>query len=74
MTAHEPQVSSWTCLGCGTAWPCAIRRAELLAEYAESPVSLAMMLGAALVRATGDLPYAPAGELHSRFVGWIRRR
>jgi hypothetical protein len=29
-------------------------------------------LGACLVEATGDLPHALAGELHRRFVGWLR--
>lgn len=48
------------------------RRRELRAEYAEARVSLALYLGAQLVRATEDLTRAPAGTLHRRFLGWLR--
>lgn len=52
--------------------PCGTRRRELLAEYEDAPVSLAVYLGAQLVRATADLSWAPAGTLHRRFLGWVR--
>ncbi|WP_407939923.1 hypothetical protein [Micromonospora tarapacensis] len=45
---------------------------ELRAEYAGAPVSLALYLGAYLVRAAEDMPWAPAGALHCRFIGWTR--
>ncbi|RBQ11273.1 hypothetical protein DQE82_11140 [Micromonospora sp. LHW51205] len=48
------------------------RRRELRAEYAGAPVSLALYLGAYLVQASEDMPWAPAGALHRRFVGWTR--
>lgn len=52
-------------------WPCASRRRQLLAEYTDSPVSLSLTLGSALVQATADLPTVVAGELHDRFLGWL---
>jgi len=36
-------------------------------------VSLALYLGAYLVQAAEDMPWAPAGALHRRFIGWTRR-
>jgi hypothetical protein len=42
-----------------------------LGEYADTPVSLALVLSAALVGASADLRRAPAGELHDRFLGWL---
>ena len=41
---------------------------ELLERFGGDVVALAMMLGADLVLAAGDLPHAAAGELHRRFV------
>jgi hypothetical protein len=67
-----PVGRSWTCGGCPSAWPCETGRAELLAEYADAPTSLARYLGACLIEASGDLPHAIAGELYQRFVGWLR--
>ncbi|GHJ16235.1 hypothetical protein [Micromonospora sp. AKA38] len=71
-TAHGPVLPAWTCGGCDAPWPCAERRRELRAEYEGASVSLAMYLGAQLVRATADLGWAPAGALHRRFLGWLR--
>jgi hypothetical protein len=72
MSTHVPVRPSWTCGGCVSAWPCETRRVELLAEYTDAPVSLALHLSACLVDATGDLPHALAGDLHARFIGWLR--
>ncbi|MFE9652758.1 hypothetical protein [Micromonospora sp. NPDC006431] len=72
MTTHEPVLPIWTCGGCGGPWPCGTRRRELRAEYADAPVSLALYLGAQLVRASADLHWVSAGALHRRFLGWVR--
>jgi hypothetical protein len=71
MSSHLPMAKSWQCLGCGLRWPCLTRRRQLLAQYADSPVSLALVLTSALVDACRDLPQVPAGELHAQFIGWL---
>ncbi|MBO4205841.1 hypothetical protein [Micromonospora echinofusca] len=72
MTSHGPVLPIWHCGGCGAPWPCRTRRTELRAEYDNAPVSLALYLGAQLVVASQDLPWVPAGDLHRRFLGWLR--
>jgi hypothetical protein len=62
---------SWICLGCSLPWPCPTRQRQLLGQYADAPVSLALLLGSALVEATADLRDIPAGELHDQFVAWL---
>ncbi|WP_255474541.1 hypothetical protein [Micromonospora sp. AMSO31t] len=42
------------------------------AEFGGASVSLALYLGAQLVRASADLHWLPAGVLHRRFLGWVR--
>jgi hypothetical protein len=44
----------------------------LVAEYGESQISLALYLSSCLVEATRDLPDQQGGELHHRFLGWLR--
>lgn len=73
MTTHGPVLPIWSCGGCDLPWPCPTRRRELRAEYADAPVSLALYLGAYLVQAAEDMPWAPAGALHRRFIGWTRQ-
>ncbi|WP_107077465.1 hypothetical protein [Micromonospora sp. MH33] len=72
MTTHEPVLPVWSCGGCGAPWPCTTRRQQLGAEFDHAPVSLALYLGAQLVRASADLHWLPAGALHRRFLGWVR--
>ncbi len=43
-----------------------------MAEYADAPVSLALYLGGCFIEAAPELPYALAGDLHGRFLGWFR--
>lgn len=71
MTAHQPLRPNWSCVGCGYPWPCPSRRRQFQAEYADAPVSLALVLGSAFVEAAADLRGTPSGELHDRFVGWV---
>jgi hypothetical protein len=44
----------------------------LRAEFEGAPVSLSIYMGSHLVSASQDLVGVPAGQLHFRFVGWIR--
>jgi hypothetical protein len=73
VSAHQPLRPNWSCVGCGYTWPCPSRRRQLLGEYTDAPVSLALVLGAAMVEAAADLRAIPAGELHDQFVGWPER-
>ncbi|RUL91900.1 hypothetical protein [Verrucosispora sp. FIM060022] len=73
MTMHGPVMPIWSCGGCDLPWPCPTRRRELRAEYAGAPVSLALYPGVCLVQAAEDMPCAPAGALHRRFIGWARQ-
>lgn len=72
-TAHVPVRPGWACAGCGADWPCPDRRARLLREYAGNSATLGVYLGLKLVDAAEDLRHLPAGALHARFLGWIRR-
>ncbi|MEV4661990.1 hypothetical protein AB0J85_08555 [Micromonospora echinofusca] len=72
MTTHGPVLTIWICGGCDAPWPCRTRQRELRAEFDGAPISLALYLGAQLVRASEDLTWVPAGALHQRFLGWLR--
>lgn len=71
MTSHQPIRPTWTCGGCASAWPCQTRRKQLIAEFDGALASLAAQMGRCLIEACGELPYAQAGDLYARFVGWI---
>jgi hypothetical protein len=71
MTTHGPVLPVWTCAGCGRAWPCAIRRRELQAEYFRAPASLRLYLASCYLSASQDLSWASAGALRRRFFGWL---
>jgi hypothetical protein len=72
VSEHNASRPSWKCTGCGDPWPCTSRQRQLLAEYDRSPVALILYANALFLSACVDMPYAPAGELHARFLGWIR--
>lgn len=72
MTSHRPVSGSWECVGCGSAWPCRTRRLQLRAEFDGTRVSLSIYMSRFFVAAAQDLPYVPSGQLHHRFLGWIR--
>jgi hypothetical protein len=71
---HQPVRPMWTCSSCGRDWPCPSQRGQLLAEYEGATTSLGLMMSEYLQDAAQDLPTAYAGELHRRFLGWIRPR
>ncbi|RZT80663.1 hypothetical protein EV382_3921 [Micromonospora violae] len=71
MTKHGPILPLWLCETCGRPWPCAARRLELLSDYAASPISLALHMGACLTSAKTDMSWAPPDALQRRFLGWM---
>lgn len=71
MTTHGPVLPLWLCGECERPWPCATRRAELLGEYATSPVALRIYLASHLAAAVQDMSWAPADAVYRRFLGWL---
>ena len=69
---HLPTQPSWRCATCGYAWPCPTAHDQLRAEFGGEIVSLAMYLGRCMVDAAVDLPELAPGDLHRRFLGWLR--
>lgn len=74
VNVHQPVRPIWTCASCGRDWPCPTRREQLLAEYEGATISLGLAMSAYLQEAAQDLPKAYAGDLHRRFLSWIRPR
>jgi len=62
----------WACGHCNKPWPCPDRRAQLVIAYTDDVLPLALYLAACLVDAAYDLPDVPAGDLYTRFLGWLR--
>jgi hypothetical protein len=62
----------WICAGCAQDWPCPTRRGQLTAEYDRARVCLSLVMTSHFVEASVDLRDVPAGELHLRFLGWLR--
>jgi hypothetical protein len=69
---HLPMQPSWRCTACDATWPCPAARAQLRAEFADETVSLAMYLGRCMIDAAADRPDLAPGDLHRRFLAWIR--
>ncbi len=69
---HVPIRPGWVCAACGVAWPCSTRRQQLADEYDGAAVSLAVLMSSYLLDAAADLPLSQAGDLHVRFLGWVR--
>ena len=74
MTGHVPARRTWLCVSCGRDWPCTAARVELLDEYQDVPVALAMYLGSAFVECAIEMADIPVGELSRRFFAWFRLR
>jgi hypothetical protein len=66
---HLPARPAWTCVVCGDDYPCATRRAQLLADFDGAPVQLAVFMSRDYLDATTELPAAK--NLHVRFF-WYR--
>jgi hypothetical protein len=71
MSDHNAVRPDWSCGGCGDAWPCHTRMVQLLAEYDGAPVSLALLMSTYLCEAAYELPNTRAGDLYTRFLGWL---
>jgi hypothetical protein len=71
VSIHSPARPAWTCTVCADTWPCATRQRELLGEFDGARVSLTLYLAELFLDACADLPAAPAGALHQRFLGWV---
>jgi hypothetical protein len=69
---HQPMRPSWDCSACAAPWPCQSKRGQLLAQYTGAQVSLGLLMGVQMCDASRELTQLRAGELHQRFLGWIR--
>lgn len=69
--AHIPARPTWLCTGCAEPWPCAGKREQLIAEYAESPAELRTLMALRVADAAEDLREFEAEQLWSRFLGWL---
>lgn len=68
---HNPVRPGWLCGGCGHAWPCRTRKAQLLAEYDGARASLVVLMRAYFCDAAQEVTGARADDLHARFLGWL---
>ncbi|MFY1699353.1 hypothetical protein [Solwaraspora sp. WMMA2101] len=68
---HVAVRPSWSCAGCGEAWPCAVARVELAGVF--GPVALATYAVERMTEAAFDLPDVTAAELFDRFLVWTWR-
>jgi len=69
---HMPMRPFWNCTGCTGPWPCATKRRQLLAQYADARISLHLLMAMRLADAAGELGHVPSGDLDDRFLGWVR--
>jgi hypothetical protein len=70
---HLPARPAWTCVVCGDDYPCATRRAQLLADFDGAAVQLAVFMSLEYLQAATDLSTVAAQVLHARFF-WYRYR
>ncbi|WP_426511418.1 hypothetical protein ACPPVO_12820 [Dactylosporangium sp. McL0621] len=68
--AHIPARPAWRCTGCADPWPCAPKRAQLAAEYADHPAELRTLMALRVADAAEDLRQFGAEQLWQRFLGW----
>lgn len=69
---HPPSRPQWHCELCDSPWPCDPAREQLAEQYGPDRVGLSIYVGGRLADAARELPTAPPGELHERFVAWTR--
>ena len=70
---HVGERPGWACGACGTPWPCAGAKADLLAEHSAHPSVLTVYLSGQLDEAFRDLTAngaPPPGDLYERFLAW----
>ncbi|WP_433058954.1 hypothetical protein [Dactylosporangium sp. CS-033363] len=71
MEAHMPARPQWRCTGCADPWPCAAKREQLVAEYADNPGALRTLMALRVADAAEDLRQYGAEQLWQRFLGWL---
>ncbi|GAA4714611.1 flavin reductase [Phytohabitans rumicis] len=69
---HTPARPAWTCVACSRDWPCEPARVQLIGEYGEQRVNLAVYMATQLGHAAGELTHASPTELYQRFIAWTR--
>jgi hypothetical protein len=74
LSEHWPMRPSWVCRWCSDPWPCPSARAYLLRSFHDATVSLSLSMAQHLHDAMRERPSEPSGDMHSRFLGWIRHR
>jgi hypothetical protein len=75
---HNYRRPGWLCTACGVPWPCASKRAEFLAKFADPDddarlygrARLRAILGALVLDFERDQPEVAKGEVYARFVAW----
>jgi hypothetical protein len=66
---HWPDRPTWRCRTCGEPWPCEPARTEL---QTWPLLERTGVMGELFVAACSELRGWQAGELHDRFLGWLR--
>lgn len=76
--AHRPDHirvrPSWDCGVCGTSWPCANAKEDLLGEFDRFPSVLRIFMATQMYDAFDDLAgrgRLPPAHLYERFLAWI---
>lgn len=74
---HRPGRPHWHCTTCGDHWPCPPARRAMLAAVGSAGLSgLRAAMWAAQADAESDFAQlgtlARHGDLHDRFVGWVK--
>ena len=77
MTEHRPGRPHWHCTTCGQAWPCRTAKRDLRRAATDGrPEEVRRALDAARRDAERDFEVlgilAEQGDLHDRFLAWLR--
>ncbi len=73
-TWHLPRRPGWDCTACKDPWPCTPAKADLAEEYGDERSGLVIYLALQMIEAIDDMAAtgAPAPDLYSRFIGWVK--
>lgn len=67
---HAPERPSWRCRGCGTPWPCAPAKADLIATT--DLVGRVIYMGLHVGDLMSDQPTLDSEAVFDRLLGWAR--
>ena len=70
---HRLSRPEWQC-SCGEAWPCAIRRTQLLDAYSGQLHELRQLMALFLSEALGDVAGHDVEGVRRQLVGWLPPR